>query len=128
MIEHKTDILVIDDNSINLRLLHDMLVSQGYNVTTADSGLEGIKQVEILNPKLVLLDVQMPKMSGKEVLTKLRENEQLKSLPIIAVTALAMSGDEQQMLDFGFNAYISKPVRLQTLKEVVGRYTVATSD
>lgn len=122
MVEHKTDVLVIDDNSINLRLLHDMLLSQSYRVTTADSGLEGIKQAELQNPKLILLDVQMPKMSGKEVLEKLREKEGFQSLPVIAVTALAMSGDEQDLLDFGFDAYISKPVRLQTLLEIVREF------
>lgn len=119
MTENQTDILVIDDNSINLRLLHDMLESQGYSVITADSGSEGIKQAELLNPKLVLLDVQMPKMSGKEALLRLRESSKLEPLPVIAVTALAMAGDEQQLLEFGFNAYISKPVRLKTLIEAV---------
>lgn len=124
MSEHATDILVIDDNEINLRLLHDMLVSQGYKVTTADSGLEGIEQAELLNPKLVLLDVQMPNMSGKEVLKRLRANTELTFFPVIAVTALAMAGDEEQLLDYGFNGYISKPVRLKTLivsvKEFIG--------
>lgn len=122
MLENKTDILVIDDNSINLRLLHDMLLSQNYHVTTAESGLDGIRQAELLNPKLVLLDVQMPKMSGKEVLRTLRQDETMQSLPVIAVTALAMAGDEQDLLDFGFNAYISKPVRLQALKEIVFKF------
>jgi len=117
--EHNKDILVIDDNSINLRLLHDMLESQGYSIATADSGVEGIKQAALLNPKLILLDVQMPAMSGKEVLLRLKANSQLEHLPVIAVTALAMSGDEQELLDFGFDAYISKPVRLKTLIEAV---------
>jgi len=122
MKEQRTDILVIDDNNINLRLLHDMLMSQGYSVTTAESGLDGIEQAELLNPKLVLLDVQMPSMDGKEVLKRLRrhwDRLQLEPLPIIAVTALAMSGDEQKLLECGFNAYISKPVRLKTLIESV---------
>ena len=128
MKEHKTDILAIDDNAINLRLLHDMLLSQGYSITTADSGEEGIEQAKLLNPKLILLDVQMPIMSGKEVFTKLRDSAELEPIPIIAVTALAMSGDEQSLLEYGFNAYISKPVRLKTLMETVHQFLEKPSE
>ncbi len=128
MTESIKDVLVIDDNNINLRLLHDMLASQGYSVSTADSGLEGIKQAELLHPKLILLDVQMPTMSGKEVLLRLKENSKLEQLPVIAVTALAMAGDEQELLDFGFNAYISKPVRLKTLIEAVKGFIGPAAD
>lgn len=118
----KTDILVIDDNAINLRLLHDMLLSQDYKVKTANSGKEGIEQAEKLQPALILLDVQMPKMSGKEVLKHLRESTGLEHIPVIAVTALAMAGDEQALLDLGFDAYISKPVRLKTLITTVSQF------
>lgn len=128
MKEHATDILVIDDNAINLRLLNDMLLSQGYKVTTAESGKEGIEQAESLFPKLILLDVQMPTMSGKEVLKQLRADKELEPIPIIAVTALAMSGDEQSLLDYGFNAYISKPVRLKTLMEIVNEFVDKPSE
>jgi len=128
MKEHAIDILVIDDNAINLRLLHDMLLSQGYRVTTAESGKEGIEQAELLFPKLILLDVQMPTMSGKEVLKQLRDDVELEPIPIIAVTALAMAGDEQSLLDYGFNAYISKPVRLKTLMEIVKQFVDKPSE
>lgn len=112
-------ILVVDDNDKNLRFLNDVLELQGFEVATAASGAEAVAQTRRLKPQLILMDVQMPEMSGTEAMKTLRAHPETASIPIVAVTALAMKGDEKRLLEAGFDAYISKPVALKGLLALV---------
>ncbi|MEZ4629443.1 MAG: response regulator [Deinococcales bacterium] len=110
-----TDILIVDDNELNLRLFHDMLSAKGYRVSIARNGFEGLDMASSLKPRLLLLDIQMPKLSGTDMLIALRQQPKLCHIPVIAVTALAMQQDEENLLAAGFDAYLSKPVSLKKL-------------
>ena len=111
-------ILVVDDNQSNLNLIQDMLEAIGQQVYVASSGSSALESYRSLGRlDLIFLDIQMPKMSGGEVLQQLRQ-EGCK-LPIVAVTAMAMQGDREKLLEQGFDAYVSKPLGLQDLRLVL---------
>ncbi|HEX7021347.1 MAG TPA: response regulator [Trueperaceae bacterium] len=117
-------VLLVDDNERNLRFLRDGLEAHGYTVATAASGPEALESAGTLNPDVILVDVQMPGMSGTETMKRFKASGALDHVPILAVTALAMKGDEAQLLEAGFDGYLSKPVTLaemlRALHEVLG--------
>lgn len=115
-------ILVVDDNSKNIRLLTGMLTFQGFEVESALGGAEGVEQALSSYPDLILMDIQMPGLSGTKAMQTLREDPRLRATPIVAVTALAMTGDEEQLLQAGFNGYLSKPVSLNSLRDTISRF------
>lgn len=104
------NILLIEDNEQNLYLVTYLLQQNGYKVTQARSGPEGIELAKKSDPALIILDIQLPQMDGYEVARKLRENESLKNVPIVAVTSYAMAGDRERTLEAGCNGYIEKPI------------------
>lgn len=112
-------ILVVDDNVKNVRLLKDVLEAQGYTVDSATSGAEGLDLAWQHQPDLVLMDVQMPVMSGTEAMKRLKADPRSHAVPVVAVTALAMTGDEEGLLDEGFDGYISKPIALKAMLKTV---------
>lgn len=112
-------ILVVDDNLKNVRLLHDVLEAQGYTVDSATSGAEGLELAWQHQPDLILMDVQMPVMSGTEAMKRLKADPRSSAVPVVAVTALAMTGDEEELLDEGFDGYISKPIALKAMLKTV---------
>lgn len=114
-------LLVVDDNELNLRLLNDVLLTQNYSVTLARSGEEALSAAQTTSFDLVLMDVQMPSMSGTEAMRRLKHPPEWRA-PVLAVTALAMQGDEVHLLDAGFDGYISKPIAYKTLLETVASY------
>lgn len=114
-----SSVLVVDDNEMNLRLLNDVLKAQGYTVYTASSGREALERAHETAPDLVLLDVQMPGMSGTEVMQQLKADDAWRQVPILAVTALAMQGDETELIESGFNGYVSKPIALKEMLKTV---------
>jgi two-component system cell cycle response regulator DivK len=103
-------ILVVEDNDLNMRLFHDLLEMHGYNILQAREGSTALNLARQHCPDLIILDVQLPGMSGLEVTKWLKEDDVLKAIPIIAVTALALKGDEQRIRDAGCDAYIAKPM------------------
>ena len=103
-------ILVVDDNQTNLQLLGEMLEMEGYGVRLASNGLEGLEVARSAHPSLILLDENMPGMDGVDVLNRLRSDERLRHVPIIALTAHAMAGDRTRYLAAGFNDYVAKPI------------------
>lgn len=103
-------ILVVDDNAMNLRLIQDLLTVMGYTVITANSGTDAVHLALEQRFDLILMDVQMPGMSGTEAMRQLKRQPDWPEVPIVAITALAMEGDEQQLLEAGFDGYISKPI------------------
>ena len=112
-------VLVIEDNESNMKLLHDLLELNGYAVLQASEGIEGWNCARRHQPDLILLDIQLPDISGLGVARLLKEHEELKSIPIIAVTAFALEGDQEKILSSGCDAYVSKPISLFSLMQKV---------
>ena len=102
-------ILVVEDQEDNRQILRDLLGNAGYELTEAENGEEAITAVGKRRPDLILMDIQLPVMDGYEATRRLRANPDLKSVPIIAVTSYALSGDEAKALAAGCDGYIAKP-------------------
>jgi two-component system, cell cycle response regulator DivK len=115
-------ILVVEDNELNMKLFHDLLEAQGYDVLQSQDGMEALKLARTHRPDLILMDIQLPEVSGLEVTKWLKEDEELKSIPVIAVTAFAMKGDEEKIREGGCEAYISKPISVASFLETVEKY------
>ena len=104
-------ILVVEDNPLNMKLFADLLSSEGYNVLQAMSGSAGLKMAQEHHPDLIVMDVQLTgNLSGLDVTQSLKNDERYKAIPIIAVTAFAMKGDDKKMIEAGCDGYITKPI------------------
>jgi len=112
-------ILYIEDNPMNMRLVRKMLKMGGYDMIEAVNGLDGLAMAEQERPMLILLDINLPDIDGTEVTAQLKANSELRHIPVIAVTANAMSGDRERFLEAGCDGYISKPLSKETLLETV---------
>jgi CheY-like chemotaxis protein len=110
----KNKILIIEDNEQNMYMLSFLLRSENYVVIQAFSGKDGIIEAQNNRPDIILLDIQLPEMDGYEVAEKLREIEELKETPIIAVTSYAMPGDKEKVMAAGATGYIEKPINPDT--------------
>jgi two-component system cell cycle response regulator DivK len=115
-------VLIVEDNERNRKLLRDVLEVSGYRTVEATSGEVAFALAVEASPKLVLMDVQLPGMSGVETLARLREDTRTMSIPVLALTAQAMDGDRERFLAAGFDGYLSKPVDLGKLLQTVGEY------
>lgn len=115
-------VMVVEDNELNMRLFNDLLEAQGYNVVKTSNGLEAIDLARTHNPDLVLMDIQLPEVSGLDVIRWMKEDETLSHIPIIAVTAFAMKGDEERIRAGGCEAYLSKPISVAKFLETVNLY------
>jgi CheY-like chemotaxis protein len=116
-----TKILIAEDNAVNRELLRELLEMRGYTVMEACDGEEALRMIEQTQPDLVLLDIGMPVLDGFAVVRKIRENPRLASLPVAAVTAYAMQGDREKILNSQFDGYLSKPVNSRSLAEELDR-------
>ncbi len=115
-------VLVVEDNDINMKLFHDVLEARGYNVLQAKDGMEGWHIAREHRPDLILMDIQLPGISGLEVTKWLKDDETLKSIPVIAITAFAMAGDKEKFLEGGCDAYIPKPISIPNFLQTVERF------
>lgn len=115
-------ILVVDDNPTNLKLLRVLLTANGYEVRTAVDGEEAVGVLERFRPRLILMDIQMPGVDGLTLTRQLKSNPATRDITVIAITAYAMKGDEERMLAAGCDGYIAKPIDTRTLPAVVARY------
>ena len=115
-------VLIVEDNELNMKLFHDLLEAHGYNTLEARTGPEAIELAEEYRPDLILMDIQLPEVSGLEVTQKIKNNKELIDIPIIAVTAFAMKGDEERIRQGGCEDYIAKPISVLTFLEKVKRY------
>jgi two-component system cell cycle response regulator DivK len=123
----KDKILVIEDNDQNLYLVTFILEKHGYQVHAAQDGQEGVARAATLMPDLILLDIQLPGMDGYAVARHLRENPALSSVPIIAVTSYAMTGDREKAFAAGCTGYIEKPINPDTFMQQVEHYLKKTT-
>lgn len=112
-------ILLAEDNMSNVLLISEYLESLGYNILVAHDGLEAIEKAETCNPDIILMDIQMPAMNGLDAIACLRSKLEFVTIPIIALTALAMPGDRERCLLAGATEYMSKPVSLKSLKQLI---------
>jgi len=115
-------IMIVEDNELNMKLFHDLLESQGYNTIQTANGMEALDLARAHHPDLILMDIQLPEVSGLEVTKWLKEDEELRSIPVIAVTAFAMKGDEERILSGGCEGYISKPISVPHFLETIASY------
>lgn len=109
-----TTIAVVEDNADN-RLLLQALLAERYDLVEFDNGIDALAGLRASLPDLVLLDISLPGMDGNEILSRIRDDERLRGLPVIALTAHAMSGDREKYLSAGFNDYITKPIVDETV-------------
>jgi CheY-like chemotaxis protein len=115
-------ILVVDDNPINVRLLNVVLANGGYRVRSAGDAHEALSLLNAFSPELVLVDLQLPGMDGLELVRLLRADARTKEIPIVAVTAYAMKGDDERALRAGCDGYVTKPIDTRAFLGIVASH------
>ena len=115
-------VLIVEDNELNMKLFHDLLEAHGYDTLQTRDGVEALKIAREHKPDLILMDIQLPEVSGLEVAKWIKEDDSLRSIPIVAVTAFAMKGDEEKIRQGGCEAYIAKPISVAKFLETVERF------
>ena len=115
-------VLIVEDNELNLKLFHDLLEAHGYETLQTKDGMEVMQIAREHRPDLILMDIQLPEVSGLEVTKWIKEDEELKSIPVIAVTAFAMKGDEEKIREGGCEGYIAKPISVPIFLETVAKF------
>jgi two-component system, cell cycle response regulator DivK len=115
-------VLIVEDNELNMKLFSDLLEAHGYATLKTANGIEAIEIARAHHPDLILMDIQLPEVSGLDVTRWLKEDDDLKAIPVIAVTAFAMKGDEERIREGGCEAYLSKPISVAKFLETVRTY------
>ncbi|MCK5540840.1 MAG: response regulator [Deltaproteobacteria bacterium] len=115
----KPVIMVVEDNDDNRQLVLKVLSRQNYEVVGVVDGNEALERLNVINPDLILMDINLPDMDGYEVTRRIRLQGKFATLPIVALTAHAMVGDEEKSLSAGCDAYISKPINIRTFPETI---------
>jgi two-component system cell cycle response regulator DivK len=115
-------VLIVEDNDLNMKLFNDLLEAHGYLTLQTKDGVEALRMARLHRPDLILMDIQLPEVSGLEVTKWLKEDDELRSIPVIAVTAFAMKGDEEKIRDGGCEAYIAKPISVAGFMRTVERF------
>ncbi len=115
-------VMIVEDNELNMKLFHDLLESRGYDTIQTRNGLEALDLAREHRPDLILMDIQLPEVSGLVVTKWLKEDDDLAHIPVIAVTAFAMKGDEERILSGGCEGYISKPISVPHFLETIEGY------
>jgi len=116
-------ILIVEDNELNLKLFSDLLDAHGYETQETREGLKAISMAKAFKPDLILMDIQLPEVSGLEVTKWIKDDESLADIPIIAVTAFAMKGDEKRIREGGCEAYVSKPITISSFLSTIRKFT-----
>lgn len=114
-----TPILIVDDNATNLKLMRVLLSGEGFAVQTCASALNALQALRAFKPALILTDVQMPDMDGLELTKRVKADAETSKIPVVAITAYAMSGDEQRALAAGCDAYVTKPIDTRALPDLL---------
>ena len=112
-------VLLVEDNVVNMKLLQATLEPHGYTLVTATDGKEALETAIKERPDLIIMDIQLPTMSGLEVVKRLRQMPEFSRIPIIALTAYAMKGDEERLIEAGCDVYLPKPVNTRELPKVI---------
>jgi two-component system cell cycle response regulator DivK len=112
-------ILIVEDNELNMKLFNDLLEAHGYKTLQTRSGVEAVKLARLHKPDLILMDIQLPEVSGLQVTQWIKDEDDLRHIPVIAITAFAMKGDEEKIRQGGCEAYVSKPISIVKFLETV---------
>lgn len=121
----KKTVLIVEDNELNMKLFNDLLEANGNATLRTRSGVEAVSLARDHRPDLILMDIQLPEVSGLEVTRWLKEDRDLKHIPVIAITAFAMKGDEEKIRQGGCEAYLSKPISVAKFLETVNAFLSA---
>jgi two-component system cell cycle response regulator DivK len=115
-------VMIVEDNELNMKLFHDLLEAYGYRTIGARDGFEVVDLARKRGPDLILMDIQLPDVSGLEVTKWLKEDPELQAIPVVAVTAFAIDGDEERIRESGCQAYLSKPISVPQFIETIRRF------
>ena len=115
-------VLIVEDNELNMKLFHDLLEAHGIDTVQTREGKLAFDMAKEHKPDLIIMDIQLPEISGLEITEKLKQDEELKEIPVIAVTAFAMKGDEKKIREGGCQDYISKPISVSRFIESVKKH------
>ncbi len=115
-------VLIVEDNELNMKLFNDLLEAHGYITIQTRDGREAMNMAREHSPDLILMDIQLPEVSGLDVTKWLKEDAELRSIPVIAVTAFAMKGDEEKIREGGCEDYIAKPISVTRFLETIQRH------
>jgi two-component system cell cycle response regulator DivK len=115
-------VLIVEDNELNMKLFNDLLVAHGYETIQTRNGVEAVDLARKYRPNLILMDIQLPEVSGLQVTQWIKDDDELRSIPVIAITAFAMKGDEEKIRQGGCEAYLSKPISVVKFLETVRNY------
>ncbi|MEM8972525.1 MAG: response regulator [Pseudomonadota bacterium] len=125
MEQSNNSVLIVEDNELNMKLFHDLLEAHGYQTIGTHSGFEALDLARQHRPSLILMDIQLPEVSGLEVTKWLKDDDELRHIPVVAVTAFAMKGDEERIIQGGCEAYLSKPISvvgfIETVRQFIGK-------
>ena len=114
--------MIVEDNELNMKLFNDLLESRGYQIIQTRNGMEALGLARAHHPDLILMDIQLPEISGLEVTKWIKDDERIRHIPIIAITAFAMKGDEERIRSGGCEAYLSKPISVAKFLETIRHY------
>jgi len=112
-------VLIVEDNALNMKLFHDLLQSQGYATLQTREALEALALARDHRPDVIVMDIQLPEISGLEVTKWLKDDADLADIPVVAVTAFAMKGDEARIRDGGCEAYLAKPISVSHFLDTI---------
>src|SRR5262252_10369141 len=115
-------VMIVEDNELNMKLFNDLLEAHGYRTVATRNGIEALDLARRHRPDLILMDIQLPEVSGLEVTKWLKEDPELKAIPVVAVTAFAMKGDEERIREGGCEAYLSKPISVGKFIETIRHF------
>ena len=115
-------VLIVEDNELNMKLFRDLLEAHGYQTSGTSNGFEALDLVRKLRPDLILMDIHLPQVSGLEVTRWIKDDPELRAIPVVAVTAFAMKGDEERIRGKGCEAYLSKPISVAKFLDTVRNY------
>jgi two-component system cell cycle response regulator DivK len=118
----KKTVLIVEDNELNMKLFNDLLEAHGYETVQTKSGVEAVGLARSHRPDLILMDIQLPEVSGLQVTQWLKDDPALSHIPVVAITAFAMKGDEEKIRQGGCEAYLSKPISVVKFLETVRNY------
>ncbi|MSO97915.1 MAG: response regulator [Rhodospirillaceae bacterium] len=120
-------ILIVEDNELNMKLFNDLLQAHGYNTLQTREGRDVLSMTRKNRPDLILMDIQLPEISGLEIAKMLKADDDLNGIPVVAVTAFAMKGDEQKIRNGGCDGYIAKPISVNNFLQTVSKFLEARS-
>lgn len=119
-------IMIVEDNELNMKLFNDLLEANGFETVTTRDGATALDLARTHMPDLILMDIQLPEISGLDITRQLKAEDDLKHIPVIAVTAFAMKGDEDKIKECGCEGYVSKPISIMSFIETIKDQLAAT--